>query len=269
MKKILICILALLAVAPAAWGQMKKSAKRGVGENGFNHAPEVEALAPGVSWTYNWGTNPARYVASQLRPGGIMEFVPMCWNGGFSEQALRERFGKQPPDTHPARSAVLQAAKGLRDIEQEVTAYADYVELFTASLYRFLRLSSLVVPQHLDTSVLEDAPHTWAVAQHITGDVSIVNGIIARDEVFLALARRYGGDAVEDLKGDATDALEEFLNVVNGLYIVELANRKIEPDLDFPLANEDVIPRGSHQLLLRVYTKAGDFILVLSTDAFL
>ena len=125
------------------------------------------------------------------------------------------------------------------------------------------------MPQHLDTSVLEDAPHTWAVAQHITGDVSIVNGIIARDEVFLALARRYGGDAVEDLKGDATDALEEFLNVVNGLYIVELANRKIEPDLDFPLANEDVIPRGSHQLLLRVYTEAGDFILVLSTDAFL
>ena len=75
--------------------------------------------------------------------------------------------------------------------------------------------------------------------------------------------------SVEDLKGDAVDALEEFLNVVNGLYIVELANRKIEPNLDFPLANEDVIPRGSHQLLLRVYTEAGDFILVLSTDAFL
>lgn len=96
MKKILICILALLAVAPAAWGQMKKSAKRGVGENGFNHAPEVEALAPGVSWTYNWSTNPARYVASQLRPGGIMEFVPMCWNGGFSEQALRDSLSKYP-----------------------------------------------------------------------------------------------------------------------------------------------------------------------------
>ena len=133
---------------------------------------------------------------------------------------------------------MLQAAKGLRDIEQEVTAYADYAELFTASLYRFLKLSSLVIPQCLDASVLEDAPHTWAVAQHITGDVSIVNGIIARDEVFL-------------------------------LYIVELANRKIEPDLDFPLANEDVIPRGSHQLLLRIYTEAGDFVLVLSTDAFL
>lgn len=195
--------------------------------------------------------------------------LPAILSGDVSEQALRERFGKQPPDTHPARSAVLQAAKGLRNIEQEVTAYADYVELFTASLYRFLKLSSLVIPQCLDASVLEDAPHTWAVAQHITGDVSIVNGIIARDEVFLALARRYGGDAVEDLKGDATDALEEFLNVVNGLYIVELANRKIEPDLDFPLANEDVIPRGSHQLLLRIYTEAGDFVLVLSTDAFL
>ena len=195
--------------------------------------------------------------------------LPAILSGDVSEQALRERFGKQPPDTHPARSAVLQAAKGLRNIEQEVTAYADYVELFTASLYRFLKLSSLVIPQCLDASVLEDAPHTWAVAQHITGDVSIVNGIIARDEVFLALARRYGGDAVEDLKGDATDALEEFLNVVNGLFIVELANRKFEPDLEFPRAAEDVIPRGSHQLALRLYTAVGHFLLILSTDAFL
>ena len=190
-------------------------------------------------------------------------------DGKTSEQELRERFGKQPPDTHPARSAVLQAAKGVSGIEQETTAYADYAELFTASLTRFLRLSSLIIPSAVDAAALEETPHTWAVAQHITGDVSIVNGIIARDDVFLALARRYGGDAVEDLKGDAVDALEEFLNVVNGLYIVELANRKIEPDLDFPLANEDVIPRGSHQLLLRIYTEVGDFVLALSTDAFL
>ena len=181
-------------------------------------------------------------------------------DGKTNEQELRARFGKQPPDTHPARSAVLQAAKGVSGIEQETTAYADYAELFTASLTRFLRLSSLIIPSAVDAAALEETPHTWAVAQHITGDVSIVNGIIAR---------RYGGDAVEDLKGDAVDALEEFLNVVNGLYIVELANRKVEPDLDFPLANEDVIPRGSHQLLLRIYTEVGDFVLVLSTDAFL
>lgn len=195
--------------------------------------------------------------------------LPDILAGRVSEQALRDRFGKQPPDTHPARSAVLIAAKGVKDVEQEVTSYADYVELFTASLERFLHLSALIVPQHLDASAFEETPHTWAVAQHITGDVSIVNGLIARDEVFLALAHRYGGDDIEDLRDDAVDALQEFLNVVNGLYVVEIANRKVEPDLDFPLANEDVVPAGSHQLLLRLYTEVGDFVLVLSTDAFL
>ena len=32
---------------------------------------------------------------------------------------------------------------------------------------------------------------------------------------------------------------------------------------------EDVIPRGSHQLALRLYTAVGHFLLIFSTDAFL
>ena len=189
--------------------------------------------------------------------------------GKYTEQELRTKYGKLPPDTHPARTAVIEAAKAIPDALSETTLYADYVELFTASLTRFLHLDALIVPTPVSVAEIEKEDGMWAVAQHITGDVSIVDGLLARDEVFLTLASRYSGEDLKEVDSDAIDSLEEFLNVINGLYIVQLANRKIEPDLDFPLSGHDIIPRGSHQLVLRLYTEAGDFLLILSADAFL
>ena len=116
---------------------------------------------------------------------------------------------------------------------------------------------------------LAERHHVWGVAQHITGDVSMVDGLLAKEPVFLALASKYAGFEITEMNDDAIDALEEFINVVNGLYIVELANHKMEPDLEYPRAAENVIPHGSQQLALRVYTEVGSFLLVLSTDAFL
>ncbi|MBR5101749.1 MAG: hypothetical protein IK092_01320, partial [Muribaculaceae bacterium] len=95
MKKILI-IIGISLFLSQAFAQMQRSYKRGVGENNFNHKEEIEALAPGVSWFYNWGTNPLRQVADIVRPGGLMEFVPMAWNGNFSEQAIRDSLEKYP-----------------------------------------------------------------------------------------------------------------------------------------------------------------------------
>lgn len=94
MKKFLILSIITLLVLPVV--AQKKSYKRGVGENNLSHVEEVDALAPGVSWYYNWGTNPARQVADSVRPGGKMEFIPMAWSGNFSEQAIRDSLEKYP-----------------------------------------------------------------------------------------------------------------------------------------------------------------------------
>lgn len=95
MRRLFLCLVSA-SVIGMALAQMPKSYKRGVGESNFNHVEEIEALSPGVTWTYNWGTNPARYVAHLLRPGGDMEYVPMVWNGNFSETAIRDSLEKYP-----------------------------------------------------------------------------------------------------------------------------------------------------------------------------
>ncbi|MCM1071350.1 MAG: glycosyl hydrolase [[Clostridium] fimetarium] len=83
MKKYKIVVIsALLAAAlPAA----AKSPKRGLSENEFQFKAQMAALAPGVSWFYNWGPEMGRYLANET----AMEYVPMCWNGYYDAEKIR------------------------------------------------------------------------------------------------------------------------------------------------------------------------------------
>ena len=69
-------VLTCMASAPA----LGKSAKRGVGENQFSLAVELDAVKPGVSWYYNWANTPSAGVSGQVEAYEGIDFVPMCWN---------------------------------------------------------------------------------------------------------------------------------------------------------------------------------------------
>ena len=57
-----------------------QSRKRGIPVNSMS-AADFEAVAPGVSWYYNWGTTPLTL------PGDVtMDFIPMAWNGSSGFQ---------------------------------------------------------------------------------------------------------------------------------------------------------------------------------------
>lgn len=57
-----------------------QSRKRGLGVNSLSDA-DFRALAPGVSWYYNWGASPLAKPADV-----VMDFLPMAWNGNSSFQ---------------------------------------------------------------------------------------------------------------------------------------------------------------------------------------
>ncbi|MDE5652283.1 MAG: glycoside hydrolase family protein, partial [Muribaculaceae bacterium] len=69
-----------------------KSAKRGLSENQFQFKAQIEAVAPGVSWYYNWGSTVGRYLAADTR----MEYVPMCWNAYYDADAIRTYCAAHP-----------------------------------------------------------------------------------------------------------------------------------------------------------------------------
>lgn len=57
-----------------------QSRKRGLGVNSLSDT-DFRALAPGVSWYYNWGATPLSKPADV-----VMDFLPMAWNGSSGFQ---------------------------------------------------------------------------------------------------------------------------------------------------------------------------------------
>ncbi|MCD8394568.1 MAG: glycosyl hydrolase [Bacteroidales bacterium] len=90
-------ILILLALAVAAMSADAKSPKRGVSENSFQLASQLNILEPGVSWYYNWGNTPSKGYQSQvINWEGDMVFAPMCWSASYNADNIREYCHNHP-----------------------------------------------------------------------------------------------------------------------------------------------------------------------------
>lgn len=90
--------LAVAFAALAVFGTSAKSPKRGVSENGFSLASQLEALEPGVTWYYNWGNTPNSGYQNQVIEYEGIEYVPMCWNANYNADKIRE-YCKSHPQT--------------------------------------------------------------------------------------------------------------------------------------------------------------------------
>ncbi len=91
MKKTIFAtiLLALLLTALSGQAQMRRSDKRGYSDNGPYYSQHaIEALAPGVSWTYNWAVDPERQPANLGGSACDINYAPMCWNGNYDATRL-------------------------------------------------------------------------------------------------------------------------------------------------------------------------------------
>jgi len=72
----------------------KKSEKRGVSYS-FQLMEDVDLLAPGTSWFYNWANDISSDLDAATSAKG-MKFFPMAWNGNFSKDKIRAYKQKHP-----------------------------------------------------------------------------------------------------------------------------------------------------------------------------
>lgn len=176
-------------------------------------------------------------------------------------QALQQSDGLEP---NPVVAAI-QSVK-IDEIGTDMEFYGEYVNAFFRSLLRFMDTNAVVVPEK---TLFHNAEETYAVSQRLSGDLSLAAGIMAQENVFLEMARRYSHEDIPLMDDLAVDSIAEFLNVMNGLFAVNLSKRDMDVDLEMPRSACNVHPDGSHQLLLRVFTDFGSFVLILAMDEFL
>ena len=73
---------------------MSKSAKRGVSFS-FTQLTDLPLLSPYISWDYNWGNTPTATAADWF-DANEMDYCPMCWNGNYSADRIREFVAAHP-----------------------------------------------------------------------------------------------------------------------------------------------------------------------------
>lgn len=74
--------------------EMPKSAKRGVAFS-FTQMTDLPLLSPYVSWDYNWGPAPTTEAAMWF-DANEMDFCPMCWNGNYNADKIRQFVAAHP-----------------------------------------------------------------------------------------------------------------------------------------------------------------------------
>ena len=168
---------------------------------------------------------------------------------------------------HPVRHAVRRLHGERTELEESY--YEEFMELFMDELMDFLKVPAVVSLEPVEISAFSKMEKTHAASQRLSGDLSIVTGIIGRDSYFLELAKRYAQEEMDDIDDLAVDSIEEFLNVLNGAYMVQLAKRDMETDLETPRWGRNVVPHGSRQLIMRICADFGSFYAVLATDEFI
>ncbi len=203
----------------------------------------------------------------QERP--CMLFAQYLLNQGmldYRELSVYFREREQMPES-PVHWAVNKLCG--QQLAEEAPFYSDFMEIFMDSLMDFLHAPAVISVEPAEESEFAGGLSIHAASQRMSGDVSIVTGILAENAKFLELARRYSEEDLTEIDEMAIDSIQEFLNVINGIYSIRLAERDIQADLEVPRWGTVVVPHGHRQLVMRVCTDFGRIYVVLAADEFI
>lgn len=197
-------------------------------------------------------------------PDESARFAEALFRQGWDDyQRLGDLLSADRAAGDPVRAAVARLGGGL--LPDEVERYSDFVAIFLRSVIRFMDTPAVISNEAPNLN--GDAPK-YAVSQRLMGDIVMVTGLLAQENMFVEMAKRYSHEDIHTVDEMATDSLGEFLNVVNGLFIVDMARQDLEIDLRLPRVEENVLPTGNRQITLNIYTAFGNFALVIAADEF-
>ncbi|MHB1418684.1 MAG: chemotaxis protein CheX [Bacillota bacterium] len=112
------------------------------------------------------------------------------------------------------------------DLGSDAETSYDYIALMLRNVIRFLGEEPVIVP---GLPAIDGAPRT--IIQEVSGEIKLITGLIMSEEAFIGLARRFSGEVIEEINELADAAVGEFLNLHNGLFLVNMSNRGIELQL--------------------------------------
>lgn len=147
----------------------------------------------------------------------------------------------------------------IRRNSAEKTVFGNYLSLFAKNMIRFIddQVYLEVAGQEVNIQ------GKWLVQQEITGESPLFTAIAADDESFLHIASKFAEEELTEVDELAKAAVSEFLNLQNGIYLVNMSNLGIELNMK-PQKVMDNATISTESLLVIVNTTKGAFQLILS-----
>lgn len=146
--------------------------------------------------------------------------------------------------------------------------YTDYLCLMIRSVLRFIDDT----PWLECCQVVKQYHAPWLVFQEIFGPVNIFTGIAGSQEVLTSLAGRFAGESFSQFNKLARASISEFLNLHNGVFLVNMSNNGIELEMKPQQTLEGKTLVGLEKgFVIPIFISDGHFDLILSqvTPSFL
>lgn len=176
-----------------------------------------------------------------------------------SENEICEKAGNTPDQQHI--TALLQ--NFLKEDALRNSKYAvQYLALLFNNLVRFI--GSDFTP--LDPIPCEEIPVSYCIVQHIDGSIHITSGLDLDEKTAIAFASHYVGDTFDQFDEYVRASVEDFLNLHNGLFNVNMSNENsIELQLTPPvLIENDVLKPEGESFLIPIAYSFGILTFILS-----
>lgn len=140
-----------------------------------------------------------------------------------------------------------------------IEKYGKYLSLFAKNMIRFI--DDQVYLEVMNNEKL-DSGH-WLVHQDIVGEAPLFTAISASEDVFLHMASVYAEEELTEVDELARASVGEFLNLHNGIYLVNMSNEGIELNMK-PQEVQQIEALEGESFVVTVHTSKGPFQLYLS-----
>lgn len=136
--------------------------------------------------------------------------------------------------------------------------YGKYLSLFAKNMIRFI--DDQVYFEVASSQELSNG--NWLVHQEIVGEAPLFTAISASENVFLHIASVYAEEELTEVDELAQASVSEFLNLHNGIYLVNMSNDGIELNMNPQEVNQQAAVEGE-VFIVTVQTSKGSFQLAI------
>ena len=139
--------------------------------------------------------------------------------------------------------------------------FSDYVTLLVKNIIRFVDDNPTVEINQLNSDYKAD----WYTYQDISGRISMQTGIACDADVFIKIAGKFAQENIIEVDELAKDSVGEFLNLHNGIFLVNMSNNGVELEMKPQAVTKDITIKGTGKAyIISCHMTWGTFDLLIS-----